>query len=149
MTGAGGDDLSAEQIDRARSQTPEWEWVVVGHHGRWLPDSSGALADADVVVSSSGQNSVAEVAAARRPAILLPQDRPYDEQRTSAAALAAGGWPVVVEDPFPDGGWQERLESASGLDGSRWSSWCDGRAAERFARLVASVPPGPRAEAVS
>jgi hypothetical protein len=138
MTGAGGDDLRAEQIKSARRQSTAWEWVVLGNHGRWEDDPRAALGDADVVVSNAGQNSLAEIAASRTPAIVIPQARPHEEQRTTAEALAAGGWPVLVENRFPGGGWSQRLDSALALDGARWSSWCDGRAAERFADLVAS-----------
>jgi hypothetical protein len=138
MTGSGGDDLSAEHIAGAQRQSTGWEWTVLGDHGRWEEDPSAALYDADVVVSNAGQNSLAEIAAARKPAIVIPQARPHEEQRTSAGALAAGGWPVLVEHQFPDRGWSERLALALELDGDRWVSWCDGRAAGRFAELVAS-----------
>ncbi len=138
MTGVGGDVLSAAQVEQAQLQSPGWEWSVLGGHGSWSADPRAALEDADVVVTTAGQNSLAEVASARVPAIVIPQDRPHDEQRTSAAALVAGGLPVLVEDRFPDHGWSGRLQSAGRLDGARWSSWCDGLAAERFAHLVAS-----------
>jgi Glycosyltransferase family 28 C-terminal domain len=139
MTGAGGDDLDGALIERARRQTPDWEWVVLGRHGHWDDDPSAALANADVVVTNAGQNSLAEVAAARRPAIVIPQERPYEEQRTTAAVLAAGGWPVLVEDQFPASGWAQRLDTALGLDGAQWSTWCDGGAAGRFADLVTAT----------
>ncbi len=148
MTGAGGDDLRGEQIVEARRQTPEWEWVVLGRHGRWDDDPRAAMCDADVVVTHAGQNLLAEVAAARTPAIVVPQSRPFDEQRTTADALATGEWPVLVEDRFPSRGWPERLAAGSLLDGERWSSWCDGRATERFADLVATRS-GHRVEAAS
>ena len=138
MTGAGGDALSAAQVEQAQRQSPGWEWSVLGGHGSWSADPRAVLEDADVVVTTAGQNSLAEVASARVPAIVIPQARPHDEQRTSAAALVAGGLPVLVEDRFPDHGWSGRLQSAGRLDGARWSSWCDGLAAERFAHLVAS-----------
>ena len=138
MTGAGGDNLHAAQIERARQLSAEWEWTILGRHGHWHDDPRALLYDADVVVTNAGQNSVAEIAAARKPAIVIPQTRPYEEQQTTAAALTAGGWPVVVEDGFPEGGWPKRLESAAQLDVARWSTWCDGRAAERFADLVAA-----------
>ncbi|GAA4744137.1 hypothetical protein GCM10023350_31050 [Nocardioides endophyticus] len=138
MTGAGGDDLRAAQIERAQLQSPEWEWTVLGRHGVWADDPSSALSEADVVVTAAGQNNLAEIAASRTPAVVVPQARPFMEQRTTATVLAAGGWPVMVEDRFPDEGWSERLQTASQLDGSLWSSWCDGHAAQRFADLVAT-----------
>ena len=63
----------------------------------------------------------------------MPADRPHDEQRTTAAVLAASSWPAVVEPVFPATGWAERLEHAAALDGGAWAAWCDGRAAEHVA----------------
>jgi hypothetical protein len=42
---------------------------------------------ADVVITHAGQSCVADVAAARRPAIVLPQPRPFDEQHATAETL--------------------------------------------------------------
>ena len=92
-----------------------------------------------MVVTHAGQNAVAEVAAARRPAVIVPEERPFHEQRTTARALAAGDWPVIVERGFPLTGWGPRLERAARLDGALWAGWCDGAAAGRFAALVARV----------
>lgn len=140
LAGAGGTDLSRGAIDRAQAATPGWSWSVLSRaHGTWHEDPRSVLEDADVVVTHAGQNAVAEVAAMRRPAIVVPERRPHEEQTTTAAALGAGGWPVLVEGGFPEGGWAERLDRAAGLDGSGWVRWCDGRAAERFARFMDEV----------
>ena len=56
------------------------------------------LRAADVVVTHAGQNAVAEVAAARRPAVVVPKDRPYGEQRPPRGPCARGGWPVACTD---------------------------------------------------
>ena len=55
---------------------------------------------ADVVITHAGQSCVADVAAAPRPAIVLPQQRPFDEQHATAEtlrrdrlAVATRGWP--------------------------------------------------------
>ncbi|QGA07533.1 hypothetical protein GFH29_09135 [Nocardioides sp. dk884] len=121
---------------------PGWEWQVCGPPGPWVADPHALVCDADVVITHAGQNAVAEVAAARRPAVLVPQDRPHEEQRVSAAAIGAGGWPVLVEETFPSDGWAARLERAAALDGRRWASWCDGAAAQRFAAVLAGDPVG-------
>ncbi|MET1133179.1 MAG: glycosyltransferase [Aeromicrobium sp.] len=139
LGGRGGGGLTDAHLEPARAQTPGWEWEVLGGDGPWLADPFPSICDADVVVTHAGQNAIAEVAAARRPAIVIPADRPHDEQRTTARALAAGAWPVLVEPEFPTTGWAERLERAAGLDGARWARWCDGRAPERFATLVDEI----------
>ena len=97
------------------------------------------LREADVVVTHTGQNAVAEVAAARRPAVLVPQRRPHAEQATTAEVLGDGGWPAVVEPELPADGWAGRLERCLALDPVGWARWCDGFAADRFADVVAGV----------
>jgi hypothetical protein len=97
------------------------------------------LARADVVVTQAGENALAEVAACRKPAIVVPADRPHDEQRTTAGVLADGPWPVIVEPDFPLSGWAERLAAADRLDDARWSGWCDGKAARRIVDVLDGV----------
>ncbi|GAB2870075.1 glycosyltransferase [Nocardioides pacificus] len=136
LHGSGGGGLSPQTLETARAQTPDWDWTVLGGPGGWVADPWPVITAADVVVTHAGQNALAEVAAARRPAVVVPQERPHREQRTTAGALAAGGWPVVVEPVFPVDGWAARLAAAAALDGTRWERWCDGRAADRFADIV-------------
>lgn len=143
MMGAGGDDLDPAHVDAARAATPDWDWTVIGGTaGEWRDDPFPLLLDADVVVTHTGQNAVAEVAAARRPAVVVPQLRPHDEQHVTAAALAAGGWPVMVEPTLPTTGWPDLLARAAALDGSRWRDWCDGGAVDRFVGVVRDVAAG-------
>jgi hypothetical protein len=140
LSGAGGGGPDGALLERARQQTPGWSWQVMGGRaGAWHPDPYATIRGADVVVAHAGQNAVAEIAAARRPAVIVPEDRPHREQRATARELAAGRWPVIVERRFPLTGWGPRLESAAELDGARWAEWCDGAAAERFADLVDRV----------
>ncbi len=125
LLGAGGD-----QVDRAR---------VPGH---WLVADGGApvadlLERCSVVVGSAGGNVVAEVAAARRPFVCLPQERPFDEQLDQAHALEALGVAVVCRE-WPDD-WAVVLDRAAALDTERWSLLHDGRGAERFAAVIEEV----------
>jgi hypothetical protein len=139
MTGSGGHGISADRLAGAQAQTPDWEWTVLSRElGTWMRDPRRVLEDADVVVTHTGQGAIADVAAARTPAVVIPQARPFDEQATTARALAAG-WPVLVEPDFPAEGWEARLCRAANLDGQRWQGWCDGRAAARFAALIDRV----------
>ncbi len=62
---------------------------------------AAAVQRPSVIVAHCGQNAVAEIAAARRPAILVPQHRPFDEQQAMAEALRHGGLPVDVLDAWP------------------------------------------------
>jgi hypothetical protein len=141
LAGAGGSAQTHEALEHARGTTPGWEWTVLGGpDGTWVDDPWAALCSADVVVTHAGQNALAEVAAARRPAVVVPEERPHDEQRTTAAALHADGrLPVVVRDRFPDHGWPQVLERAARLDGACWSTWNDGDGARRLAGTVLEV----------
>jgi hypothetical protein len=116
----------------------EWTFTVLGtSHDQWVEDPSSLLRDADVVVTHAGQNALAETAAARRPAVVVPQDRPHDEQLTTAAVLRDGPWPAVVLDAWPTD--DEALDKAATLDGTDWAGWCDGLAVERYADVVRAV----------
>ena len=144
LNGTGGDGPGEDQLELARRDSPEWRWTVLSRqHGTWTDDPREHLRQADVVVTHAGQNALAEVAALRRPAIVVPQRRPHEEQRTTARALACGGWPVLVEEHWPSGGWSARLARAATLDGRDWSRWCDGGATERFLAVVADVAHEP------
>ena len=68
------------------------------------------LRDADVVVTDAGQNAIAEIAACRTPAVVVPADRPHEEQATTASVLAGTDWPALVLPTFPERG----LASAAG-----------------------------------
>jgi hypothetical protein len=117
---------------------------VLGAGQGWTDDVAAVLTAADVVVIQAGETAVGEVAACRKPAVIIPAERPHDEQRTTARVLSTGDWPVVVEPEFPMYGWAERLVTARQLDGGRWSSWCDGKAAERIADVLDMVAAGGR-----
>jgi hypothetical protein len=122
---------------------------ITGSEGvRWVgrvDDPWELLAEATVVVAAAGLGSVADVAAARRPAVLLPQHRPFGEQRALAATVADG--PVVVADRWPAAaGWPALLDRAAGLDPAHWDALHDRCGAERFAALVTRVSSSRPAE---
>jgi hypothetical protein len=69
VNGTGGRGSSAADVAAARLATPGWEWVHLDRaHGTWVDDPWPLLCSASVVVSHAGQNLIAEIAAARRPA---------------------------------------------------------------------------------
>lgn len=140
LSGTGGQALDRQELDAARRETADWEWTVLDRSlGEWIEDPFPVLCDSDVVVTHAGQNALAEVAAAKTPAVVVPQPRPHREQEVTAAALWHHGWPAVVVDAWPREGWDRRLSQASLLDGADWASWCDGLAAGRIAGVVRSV----------
>jgi hypothetical protein len=144
LMGRGGSSLTAEQLHAARHATPGWEWTALGPPtGDWATDPWPALVAADVVVCHAGLNVVAEVAAARVPAIVIPQDRPHDEQRATAAVIAEAGLAVVCPGwPVADA-WPALLTAATRLGGSGWVRWCDGRGPQRAAAQLDALAATP------
>ncbi|GAA1421438.1 glycosyltransferase [Agrococcus citreus] len=137
--GAGGDGFTAEAISRARAEAPEWDWMHLGANGSWSDDPWEVLRTASVVITHAGESAIAEVAAARRPAVVIPQPRPHDEQHVTAAVLAGADWPALVLPELPATRWPELLRAASRLDAGRWQAWNDGRGAERAAAVIAAA----------
>ncbi len=73
---------------------------------KFIEDMPGAFARADLVVCRSGASTVAEIAAAGKPAIFVPFPRAADDhQRVNAEALARSGAAVVVEESKLEGVW--------------------------------------------
>jgi hypothetical protein len=144
MEGRGGGRLTEHLADDLNGTVPGWEWSVLGGD-TWAADPTATLLDADVVVANAGQGSLADIAACRRPAVVVPAARPFAEQETSAAVLAAGRWPVVVVGTGQEALSTPVLDRAQQMDGNAWASWCDGDAAQRFAELIRnlSAPVGP------
>jgi hypothetical protein len=141
LSGRGGTALTAADVDAARAATPGWTWTVLGPPGdRWADDPWPLLAAADVVVTHAGQNAIADVATARRPAIVLPQDRPHDEQGATARALDRLGLATVLSSWPEPSAWRALLEGARARGGAGWEAWTlDGAGAARAARVIAEV----------
>ena len=86
------------------------------------------------MITHAGQNAVAEVAAARRPAIVVAQPRPHNEQVDTARTLHRAGiamgctsWPAASRLPG-------LLDLAALQDAHRWREWAPGDGAVRAAR---------------
>ena len=73
---------------------------------KFIEDMPRAFASADLVVCRSGASTVAEIAAAGKPAVFVPFPRAADDhQRVNAEALAKYGAAVVVEESKLEGVW--------------------------------------------
>lgn len=137
LWGRGGGEVSAQDLAEARAATPAWDWDPIGLPGTpWLDDPWPRLQAADVVVTHAGQNALAEVAAARRTAVVLPQTRPYGEQLANARALTRGGLALVCERWPSAQLWPGLLEQVAGRDTDAWQRWSDGFGAVRAAALL-------------
>jgi Glycosyltransferase family 28 C-terminal domain len=138
LQGSGGTSIGPAEVAAAAAATPAWDWRRIGP-GAWSDDPWPALCAADVVVTHAGLGALADVAAAGRPAVVVPEDRPHDEQRTTARALADAGLAVTSGHWPEEHQWAELLARALDLGGSAWHRWGTDGAAERAARLVDAV----------
>jgi UDP-N-acetylglucosamine--N-acetylmuramyl-(pentapeptide) pyrophosphoryl-undecaprenol N-acetylglucosamine transferase len=140
LVGAGGSAVRPDDVAAARAAPPGWTWRTLGVDGWGGPDDVwAALCGSDVVVCHGGQNALAEVAAARRPAVVVPQQRPFGEQHATAAALDAAGIAVTAPDtPAPDQ-WPDLLDRAQLLGGAGWTRWSHGDGASRAAAVIEAV----------
>jgi UDP-N-acetylglucosamine--N-acetylmuramyl-(pentapeptide) pyrophosphoryl-undecaprenol N-acetylglucosamine transferase len=90
---------------------------------KFIEDMPAAFARADLVVCRSGASTVAEIAAAGKPAVFVPFPRAADDhQRVNAEALARAGAAVVVEESKLEGVWLAETISALLLDPARLRS---------------------------
>lgn len=140
LWGRGGSAVTGDDVRAAARATPEWSWSGCDTAD---PDEVWALLQsADVVVAHAGQSVVAEVAAARRPAVIVPQPRPHDEQRCLASGLADLGLTPRVDGWPEPSAWPALLESARSSEPAGWAAWSDGggavRMAEHLDRLAAT-----------
>jgi hypothetical protein len=149
LWGSGGRRTGADELAAARAATPGWDWVERDPALHPSSDLWGDLLAADVVVTHAGQNAVAEVAAAGRPAVVVAQPRPFGEQEATAAAVqrleAAIGLPRW---PQPDE-WPGLLDRAAARGGSGWGRWSSGDGARAAAARLAALAAGPVAEGVA
>jgi len=73
---------------------------------KFIEDMPSAFARADLVVCRSGASTVAEIAAAGKPAVFVPFPRAADDHQTvNALALERAGAAVLVEESKLDGVW--------------------------------------------
>jgi hypothetical protein len=142
LNGTGGGSMGA-LVGRAAEGQPGWSWAHLDRAaGTWTDNPWPVLRSASVVVSHCGQNAIADIAATRRPAILIPQPRHFDEQEAMAAQLKRLGRriPALVLDSWPEPEvWGPLLSRAAQLDPSRWALWNDGGGAQRAADVLAGA----------
>ena len=148
LVGTGGHGLTADDV-RAAAEATGRRWHIAGplrvpghpriaDHGD-RADVWGLLGRCSVVVGTAGGNVVAEVAAARRPFVCLPQPRPFAEQARQGEALRRLGAAEVLDTLPAAAGWRRGLEAAEARPTEAWSRLHDGAGARRLAAVVAAV----------
>jgi UDP-N-acetylglucosamine--N-acetylmuramyl-(pentapeptide) pyrophosphoryl-undecaprenol N-acetylglucosamine transferase len=93
---------------------------------KFIEEMPAAFARADLVVCRSGASTVAEIAAAGKPAVFVPFPRAADDhQRVNAEALARHGAAVVVEESKLEGVWLAETIAALLQDQNRLRQMSD------------------------
>lgn len=147
LGGAGGSAAPAGYWAAVSAALPDVEVTALGGaEGVWVEDPWPLLRAADLVVTHAGQNAVADVAAAGVPAMVLPEPRPFGEQRATADVLRDADLAVVLDSlPSPDS-WPRLIDAVrrSPLGDpvrsrERWARWQVAGAAARAADMIAEV----------
>jgi UDP-N-acetylglucosamine--N-acetylmuramyl-(pentapeptide) pyrophosphoryl-undecaprenol N-acetylglucosamine transferase len=142
VVGSGGSRLDRDQCVRIAADLPDHQVRVLGLSGRNTPvnltfagrvtDPRAEFAAASVVIGNAGLGTVSDVVTAGRPFVAVPEDRSFDEQRTTGRALTAHRDAVVLTDLPSAGGWRDAVEQAT----ARGPAALIADGAVRFARLI-------------
>ena len=92
------------------------------------------------MIAHAGLGCVADIAAAQRPAIIIAQRRPFDEQVATAQALARAraGRGHRRAGPICDA-WPALITAARAIEPDRWTRWQTAGSAARAAQAVERV----------
>ena len=134
---AGANEQFGARVDECAAACPGTTWTAIGGtDGCWVDDPWQQICAADVVVTHAGQGAVADVAAARQRAVVIPQPRPYGEQSATAEVLRAHRLATVARR-WPDArAWPGLISDAMAGDPQRWTRWQVSDAAGRAARAI-------------
>ena len=140
LNGTGGSTLDMSAVRQCADMHPQYRWTSLGvAGGPWADDPWPALCAADVVISSAGQSSIADIAAAATPAIVVAARRPFNEQHATARALESANLAVVRYGwPAPED-WPDLVEQALSHDPAEWQRWGVRGAAARAAATIERV----------
>lgn len=136
FAGAGGSTVPHDALDQLRRHASDLQWAAAGGGAGWVDEVWPLLSGADVVVTHAGQSAIADIAAARVPAVVIPEERPFGEQHATAAALADAGVAVTARAwPGPDE-WPTLLADARAHDAGDWRRLHGEGAAARAAAVI-------------
>ena len=137
LGGMGGCEFDQATVDATAARLPEIIWRTLGlRGGPRTADPWPEICAADIVVTHGGQNCIADVATARRPAVVLPQSRPFDEQHATAEVLHRHGLAVAFNGWPEDSAWLRLLDGARASDPRKWEQWQTAGAATRAAQEI-------------
>lgn len=153
--GSGGGEADGQALAAAARSTPHLTWRVLGPMSPadsppinlaalgWVSDVEVEIARAGVVIGSCGSGVVGAVLAADRPFIAMPQSRPYDEQASTARALAALGAAIVLEGWPEADRWPNLLDAARSQTGAPRRRLTEGDDATDIHQWILTLADGP------
>lgn len=128
VIGKGGPPGQGDRIARAARACPDLQWRVAGPVSPvldppanltllgWTGAMAEEIAGAGIVVGAAGLGLVTAVLATGRPFICLPEERPFEEQTSTAARLQGLGAALVLHDWPMSGHWPAIIARARELD---------------------------------
>lgn len=157
LSGGGGNGWSSAAFGVGARTYPDWDWISIGRmaedwhgteganliHKGWVDTPRTYIAAADVVISSTGNTTCADVLSVDRPWIVVPEWRYFDEQVEKARALARAGVALHLDHmPGSAHGWKAAMSKAiAGHVPGRQAALIDPEAATKAANwLVTRVP---------
>lgn len=129
VSGGGGSGFAQAPFGVAARSAPEFDWITIGQvqrdwhatdpgnirHLGWVDDADAWIAAADLVVSSAGNSTCAQVASAGVPWIVVPEWRYFDEQVEKARALDRAGAALHLPHlPSSAQAWRRAISAATG-----------------------------------
>ncbi|UYG00209.1 glycosyltransferase [Halomonas sp. GD1P12] len=157
LTGGGGAGTPYAPLTVAARAAPETLFITIGPlhleghetdfanlvNAGWVDNVVEYLAASDIVLASAGDNTVHEIAMLRRPYIVAPEWRYFNEQQRKAERLSELSAAVNMPAwPGDFAGWQAVLEKARGLDVEKLATLYEADAAERAARWLEATVDG-------
>lgn len=137
LGGAGSFDGAQAALEEVAAVQQDTTWTKLGaSDDDWTDDPWPQICDADVIVSHAGQSCIADIAAAERPAVIIPQARPFDEQRATARVLRQFRLAVVTQRWPDQRAWPALLTLARAGEPARWRRWEVRGAAARAADAI-------------
>ncbi|WP_051063378.1 glycosyltransferase, partial [Ilumatobacter nonamiensis] len=154
LWGTGGGQFAADDLASLRAAVaPHRVWCAGRFDGianseddasvvtcGWVSDVGPLLINRPVVVASAGNNAVADVAGAGSPLVVVPQQRPFDEQLRHAQCLEAVGAASIVFSGSSTATWNHALATARSRR-DVLSSLADRDGAAEAARIISSAFP--------
>ena len=152
--GGGGSGLPSAPLTIGARDEPEALWITLGkiasewhetppanlHHLGWVENPQDWISAADRIVSSCGNTTVHQVAAAARPWIVVPEWRYFNEQVCKAEALDRAGVAAIARHwPSSAQAWRKLWDAARLIEPARQRELVEPAAARSAASEIAEL----------